>query len=189
MIQHRTDVAAKVLTTGQIARICHVAPRTVSKWFDMGQLRGYRIPGSRDRRVPIDQLIRFMKTHNMPLNGLDAGPRRVLLMHRDVEFSQTVMQRLKQSGYDAISANSTFEAGLLVERYRPHVLLVDDDWDDDVPDMLSGLRCQSQCPDVKLVALAEPNGHAESADAGPFHARLTKPFNMNQLIDTLNNLA
>ena len=39
----------KVFTTGQVAKICKVAPRTVSKWFDSGRLRGYRIPGSQDR--------------------------------------------------------------------------------------------------------------------------------------------
>ena len=36
----------KVFTTGQVAKICKVAPRTVSKWFDSGRLKGYRIPGS-----------------------------------------------------------------------------------------------------------------------------------------------
>ena len=63
-----------VLTTGQVAKICNVAPRTVSKWFDSGRLRGYRIPGSKDRRIPLEQLVRFMKAHHMPLNGLDGGP-------------------------------------------------------------------------------------------------------------------
>ena len=57
-----------VLTTGEVAKICNVAPRTVSKWFDSGALRGYRIPGSKDRRIPINQLIRFMKQHGMPLS-------------------------------------------------------------------------------------------------------------------------
>ena len=36
----------EVLTTGEVAKICNVAPRTVSKWFDSGSLKGYRIPGS-----------------------------------------------------------------------------------------------------------------------------------------------
>ena len=63
----------KVFTTGQVAKICKVAPRTVSKWFDSGALHGYRIPGSKDRRIPLNQLIRFMKQHGMPLNGLMTG--------------------------------------------------------------------------------------------------------------------
>ena len=36
-----------VLTTGEVAKICNVASRTVSKWFDSGQLKGYRIPARR----------------------------------------------------------------------------------------------------------------------------------------------
>ncbi len=58
-----------VLTTGDVAKICNVAHRTVSKWFDSGILPGYRIPGSKDRRIPLEELIRFMKSHNIPLNS------------------------------------------------------------------------------------------------------------------------
>ena len=60
----------KVLTTGDVARICHVAPRTVHKWFDTGLLKGYRIPGSRDRRIPIAELKWFMEANNMPMGLL-----------------------------------------------------------------------------------------------------------------------
>jgi len=55
-----------VLTTGDVAKICNVAPRMVSIWFDNGLLGGYRIPGSRDRRIPIPELARFMKAYNIP---------------------------------------------------------------------------------------------------------------------------
>ncbi len=55
----------KILTTGQVAKICNVAPRLVSKWFDSGRLRGYRIPGSQDRRIPALYLIRFLKENGM----------------------------------------------------------------------------------------------------------------------------
>ena len=61
-----------VLTTGQVSRICCVAPRTVCKWFDSGLLRGYRIPAGRSRRIPVTELIRFMKANNMPTEKLCA---------------------------------------------------------------------------------------------------------------------
>lgn len=57
----------QVFTMGDVARICNCAPRTVSKWFDSGRLKGYRIPMSNDRRVPREDLIRFLKEHGMPL--------------------------------------------------------------------------------------------------------------------------
>ena len=73
-----------IFTTGQVAKICKVAPRTVSKWFDSGRLRGYRIPGSQDRRIPRDHLIRFLKEHGMPLGELeDKAMGKILLVGAD----------------------------------------------------------------------------------------------------------
>ena len=48
------------------AEICNVASRTVGKWFDAGLLKGYRIPGSRDRRIPVAELVRFTKEYEIP---------------------------------------------------------------------------------------------------------------------------
>lgn len=67
-----------VYTTGQVARICGVCPATAKKWFDSGQLKGYRIPGSGDRRVPREALVRFMRDNNMPLNGLEPTDTQAL---------------------------------------------------------------------------------------------------------------
>ena len=50
-------------TTGEAAKILECAPRTVSKHFDSGRLKGYRIPGSQDRRIPREQFLRFLKRH------------------------------------------------------------------------------------------------------------------------------
>lgn len=61
----------KIFTTGQVARICSVAPRTVSKWIDGGYLKGYRLPGSNGRRVQYEALLQFLKKHDMPLDGLE----------------------------------------------------------------------------------------------------------------------
>ena len=72
-----------VLTTGEVAKICNVASRTVSKWFDSGQLRGYRIPGSKDRRIPVSSLIKFMKDNGIPLGGMDSDKIRVLVVDDD----------------------------------------------------------------------------------------------------------
>ena len=63
-------VTMKVFTTGQVAKICKVAPRTVAKWFDSGRLKGYRIPGSQDRRIPREYLVKFLAQHGIPLGDL-----------------------------------------------------------------------------------------------------------------------
>lgn len=54
-----------ILTTGKIAKLCQVAPRTVTKWIDKGALRGYRLPMSLDRRVTVIDLYTFLKSNGM----------------------------------------------------------------------------------------------------------------------------
>ena len=57
----------KVLTTGQVAKFCNVSMGFVCKWFDSGLLKGYILPASKDRRIPLIELERFMRAHNIPI--------------------------------------------------------------------------------------------------------------------------
>jgi len=54
-----------IFTIGQVAKLCDVSPRTASKWFDAGRLKGYRIPGSMDRRTTREYLIQFLKANDL----------------------------------------------------------------------------------------------------------------------------
>jgi len=114
-----------VLTTGDVAKICNVAPRTVSKWFDNGQLKGYRIPGSKDRRIPMDELIRFMKQHNIPTEGLLCDKTRILIVDSDQHLAGSLSSALSQVGeFEVQTVQTSFEAGIVTQRFNPHVLIV-----------------------------------------------------------------
>lgn len=65
-------MSEKAYTTEEAAKFCGVAPRTIAKWFDTGRLRGYRVPGTQDRRVPHDSLLRFMNEHGLQTHELEA---------------------------------------------------------------------------------------------------------------------
>jgi excisionase family DNA binding protein len=117
----------KVFTTGQVAKICKVAPRTVSKWFDSGRLKGYRIPGSQDRRIPREYLIKIPERARHALGrprrrghgqgadrGSGSGPDRELKRELPPERSFKV----------AVAA-SGFEAGIQAESFHPDCIIVD----------------------------------------------------------------
>ena len=43
-----------VYTTGEAAKICKVSQQTIIRCFDSGQLKGFRVPGSRlDRKTHV----------------------------------------------------------------------------------------------------------------------------------------
>jgi two-component system response regulator RpaA len=117
----------KVFTTGQVAKICKVAPRTVSKWFDSGRLRGYRIPGSQDRRIPREQLIKFLKEHGMPLGELEEEEwHKILVIGAEKLFLDRLHELLPESeDYKYEIAQSGFEAGMLAGSFHPDSIILD----------------------------------------------------------------
>ncbi len=72
-----------VFTTGEAAKICKVSQQTIIRCFDSGQLKGFRVPGSRFRRIPRDQLYAFMRDNGIPTDALDSGKRKILVEDDD----------------------------------------------------------------------------------------------------------
>lgn len=175
-----------VLTTGQVARICSVAPRTVSKWFDTGKLRGYRIPGSKDRRIPFQQLVRFMRAHGIPLGDLDTGQTRVLIIDDDNDLLDLLGKALTQDDRYAVRVSTCgFEAGAVAQQFRPHAILVDVSLPDvDTAKLCHYVRGNDDLQATKLVATsgAMTDVEIESLRRDGFDGFLSKPFDVRQVI-------
>lgn len=180
-----------VLTTGEVAKICNVASRTVSKWFDSGQLRGYRIPGSKDRRIPVANLIKFMKSHGIPMDGLMSGNTRVLVVDGDDEVIDTLQNILReQTSYDVRVATNAFAAGVECERFRPHVMLLDMHLSDcDCRGFLKVLQSHDDLQMTKVVAMSGKltDGQAAQLSHQGFESALRKPFSVRQVIEAIEN--
>jgi len=176
----------EVLTTGEVARICHVAPRTVSKWFDSGKLRGYRIPGSRDRRIPLSQLLQFMRTHGLPLESLEGNTVRVLIVDPEPEQGNAVAESLAQTErYEVKIASNDFEAGVRAGNFHPHVILVDVVAETiDAGEILANLRANPSLAATRVVAVAGAltRGQQQALLRRGFDAVLPRPFEVPDLV-------
>ena len=154
-----------VLTTGDVAKICNVAPRTVSKWFDRGQLKGYRIPGSKDRRIPVSELMRFMKVHNMPAITLPIGKIRVLIVDSDEEAAFALTDALRtKADYEVQTVGNNFETGAVAQKFAPHVLLVNLLSESiSATEICKNIRTSEDLQTIKVIALANHLNASESA--------------------------
>jgi excisionase family DNA binding protein len=153
-----------VLTTGDVAKICHVAPRTVSKWFDNGQLKGYRIPGSKDRRIPVSELVRFMKMHNMPTSALPVGKIRVLVADSNDKTASALADVLRsEADYEVKTVRSNFGTGAIVHKFAPHVLLVSLLSEDiNAMSICECLHTNEELGTIKIIALVNSLSDSES---------------------------
>lgn len=179
-----------VLTTGQVAQLCCVAPRTVSKWFDTGQLRGYRIPGSKDRRIPVAELLIFMKAHGIPLNGLETARTRVLVLDADPPMEGALRESIDAHGaFEVVWARSAFEAGVAAESVKPAVMVVDVSLPEVEPaQVCRDLRHHPGMSSLKLIATGAglTEGRGQAMLQSGFCGVLPKPYHAAQFIDTVS---
>ena len=115
-----------VFTTGEAAKICKVSQQTIIRCFDNGQLKGFRVPGSKFRRIPREMLYRFMKDNQIPTDALESGKRKVLLVDDDIEVVEMMTRFLIEDGrFEVKVASNGFNAGMMVKDYRPDIMVLD----------------------------------------------------------------
>ncbi len=181
----------KVFTTGQVAKICKVAPRTVSKWFDSGRLKGYRIPGSQDRRIPRDYLIKFLKEHGMPLGDLeDEAMAKVLVVAQDQMLIESLKRELPaERSFRLQTATSGFEAGIQSESFHPDCIVVDFSIGrTEALQICQNLRRNPEYADTILIALLPDDGETHSFDRSSINETFKKPFDSALLAERLRTL-
>ena len=112
----------QVFTTREAAELCTVSRQTIIRCFDRGELRGFRVPGSRFRRIPRPNLIRFMKARGIPTTELEGSQLRFLVMPGAGPFATPLVEHLRRENrYEVRVADTEYEAGKLCEQLRPHL--------------------------------------------------------------------
>jgi excisionase family DNA binding protein len=121
-----SELAGKqVFTTGEAAEICNVSQQTIIRCFDKGRLNGFRVPGSRFRRIPREDLIAFMHQNGIPADALGNTGSLVLLVEGDGELAHTTAATLHEVDDVKVHLASTaFDAGTSIERLKPGLVVI-----------------------------------------------------------------
>jgi excisionase family DNA binding protein len=175
----------QVFTTGEAAEICKVSQQTIIRCFDSGRLLGFRVPGSRFRRIPRSELIRFMKLNEIPTDHLESHVKRILVVDDDkriVELFNDVLGT--DPRFEVQSATTGYDAGMLTEKFRPHLILLDFM----LPDINGNLVCERirSNPDLRDTKVVIVSGVANQDDVKKLLAAgadefVKKPFDVDVL--------
>jgi two-component system OmpR family response regulator len=183
------DKMKDLFTTGEAAEICRVSQQTIIRCFDAGRLEGFRVPGSRFRRIPRQNLIKFMKDNNIPLDSIESGKRKVLVVDDDAEIVELIIEVLERDGrFELQTASSGYEAGMATERFRPDLILLDYM----LPDVNGNVVCQTirrnpEFENIKIVIVSGVVKEDEIAQLLKSGAEdfIRKPFNITELTDKI----
>jgi len=181
-----------VYTTGEVAAVCKVSQQTVIRCFDSGKLKGFRVPGSRFRRIPRESLLQFMRENGIPLENLDSGKKRVLVVDDDEAILEMLTELLERDGrFEVKVARGGYEAGLLTQEFRPDAVVLDYK----LPDINGNkvcrtLRSNPAFADIRIIIIsgvADPEERDDLLAAGADDF-LQKPFQIDELIARLLQL-
>lgn len=178
-----------IFTTGEVAKICNLSQQTIIRCFDNGRLRGYRVPGSKFRRIPRDALIQFMKEHSIPLDQLETGKTRVLVVDDDPAIVEMLVELLERDGrFEVETAATGFDAGLKTREFRPEVIVLDYM----LPDINGNAVCRSirsdeALRDVRIIIVSGviDREHVDKLFEDGADDFIQKPFSIEQLVNRI----
>jgi two-component system, OmpR family, response regulator RpaA len=178
-----------VFTTGEAAKICKVSQQTIIRCFDNGQLKGFRVPGSRFRRIPREALYKFMKDNGIPTDALESGKRKVLLVDDDAELVELILKFLDEDGrFETRVAQNGFDAGMMVKEYHPDLIVLDVMLPDiNGKEVCQRVRADSTLEDVRILCMSgmvedDKIQELKLAGADDF---IHKPFEVEALIERM----
>jgi len=123
-------VGKQIFTTGEAAEICGLSQQTIIRCFDSGRIEGFRVPGSRFRRIPRASLIAFMKANNINPAALLGTRRTILLLMNEPAWAAAIRTHLQHDRRnDVVVASDPFHAGVVVGTTTPAAVLIDGDMD------------------------------------------------------------
>lgn len=180
-----------LFTTGEAAEICRVSQQTIIRCFDSGRLKGFRVPGSKFRRIPRANLIKFMRDNSIPLDNLDSGRKKVLVVDDDAEIVELISDILAREGnYDVRTASSGYEAGMVTQQFHPDLILLDYM----LPDVNGNVVCQTirKNPEFENTAIIIVSGVIKQEEIDQLlrsgaEDYIKKPFTISELTEKVNN--
>ncbi len=187
------ELAAKqVFTTGEAAELCKVSQQTIIRCFDRGRLTGFRVPGSKFRRIPRAELLRFMRENGIPSDLLGESATRILVVDDDPGIVLLLEEILgREERFEVRSATTGYDAGMITREFRPNLVLLDYM----LPDVNGNVVCRSLRADDELastrimivsgVVRQEEIDDLLAAGADDF---LAKPFDPEDLIARIDAL-
>jgi len=114
------------LTTGDAAKWCGVHFRTVLRWCERGVLPSHKLPGRGDRRIKVEDFLKFLREHRMPVpTQLRASTPRALVVDDDPANVKLIGKSLQIAGFEVEQAFDGFSAGAKLVSFAPEVMTLD----------------------------------------------------------------
>jgi two-component system response regulator VicR len=184
MLEEKNPKISEILTTGQIAKICRVDPRTVTRWIDEGVLKAYELPVTGFKRVRIEDFLTFLRSHKiaLPDEFLSLLRPRILVVDDEAGVRSAIRRTLSypdDTAYELEFAEDGFEAGRKIAAFKPDLVVLDVLMPKlDGFSALRSIRGQAETRHIKVLVISSliPDSERDRALDHGADDFLSKPF-------------
>ncbi len=180
----------KYYTTSEVADICNVHRNTIIGAIRKGLLQIHRTPGGH-ARIAQEDLDDFCHRRSLPTSSLISRNNRALLLDPDAKFAGTLSNAMRDYEYQVEAARDAFQAGYLLGKFQPNVVLVETQ----IGDMTGASVCRSirslpKLRDTAIIGISKEDDEdiidgLLDAGADDF---VEKPFDVETLVERIVNL-
>jgi DNA-binding response OmpR family regulator len=130
-----------------------------------------------------------MKDNHIPLDNLESGKKKVLIVDDDAEIVELISEVLYRDGrFEIKTASSGYEAGMTTQQFKPDLILLDYM----LPDVNGNVVCQTikkdpAFEDIRIIIVSGVIRQDEidqllKSGAEDF---IRKPFNIDELVEKI----
>jgi excisionase family DNA binding protein len=177
----------EILTVFQACKYCKVSSKTIINWIESGHIKAFKTVGGH-RRIKKTDLEDFMKKQGIPIpeEELKEERKRILIVDDDQIIVETLVQAFEEDeyNYEVISAADGFEAGLQVNYFKPHLMILDIMMPDIKGyEVCKKIKSDNVTKDMKIIVLSAYLDEEKFKKMQGFGADLcfTKPLPLPQL--------
>lgn len=119
----------KSFSSGEIAKICDVNPRTVIRWIEAKRLKAFKLPGRGNNRVAHQDLLTFLQQNNIPIptDLLLEQESLCFIISRDKQLIRHSQRIARNAGFFTHLFAHGLTAGIEMAIQKPALIIVDAD--------------------------------------------------------------
>ena len=133
-----------------------------------------------------------MKENNIPLDAIESGKKKILIVDDDAEIVDLISDILIRDGrFETKTASSGYEAGISTQRFRPDLILLDYM----LPDINGNVVCQTirknpEFENIKIIIVSGIAKQDEIDQLLKYGAEdfIKKPFNLVEFTDKITTV-
>ncbi|MCD4655930.1 MAG: hypothetical protein K8S87_00150 [Planctomycetes bacterium] len=178
----------KTFTTGQLAKILEVTDETIRNWINKGIINVIKLPSGRNQ-IPVEMVKNLMKQYSIPEDRLFNSPRMKVLL-ADLDDVARVLFRKYFEGkqeYMIDSVKNSLELGIRITKFKPDVLLIDINFDENMFELLTILQRDGEFEGITIGLIPFNSDDSRGKELEVFDHTLEKPYTFEDLKECIES--